>query len=377
MVSLLNLRRRTTVGDAGWAQIRALAYSKFSTRKISKLCQCSRSTVFNALKQAIPPSERVAQRGPMNPRVARLLVGRRLKVKKLIAKRHTATGSKIVKQRGRPRKDGTKRPQWTVTRKSEKLSFPSPASVARQLTLDGTAVSASTIRRDLTVLGFVCYRRPRVQRVCADDFENRLQFCRWLLRKPKSYTDNIVWTDEKWCDSNDAGCMFQWAPKGERGLLIPRETEQFPPKIFIWGAIWVGGRHLVVVQLKDGAMDHTEYIHQCVNGNFLRKIKKRALMQDGAPVHWHEAVREHLMKCKVNILPNFPAHSCDLNPIENMWSLLQKQISDRGPWGPEDLASFAVEEWNKISQDIIDSLCLSIRGRCRDCISKKGAATGK
>ena len=51
-------------------------------------------------------------------------------------------------------------------------------------------------------------------------------------------------------------------------------------------------------------------------------------MQDNAPIHKTKAVTEYLNEHKVDVLP-WPAFSSDLNPIENIWAEMQKQVYKR------------------------------------------------
>jgi transposase len=68
----------------------------------------------------------------------------------------------------------------------------------------------------------------------------------------------------------------------------------------------------------------------------------------------------------------WPAFSCDLNPVEQVFSILQRHVSDRGPWQAEDIAKFVREEWEKIPQALIDTLVLSFRKRLEKVVARDG-----
>jgi transposase len=50
---------------------------------------------------------------------------------------------------------------------------------------------------------------------------------------------------------------------------------------------------------------------------------------------------------------DWPSNSPDLNPIENLWSVLKRNVELRQPWNIGELESFMEEEWSKIPQNIL------------------------
>jgi hypothetical protein len=59
----------------------------------------------------------------------------------------------------------------------------------------------------------------------------------------------------------------------------------------------------------------------------------------------------------------WPANSPDLNPIDQMWSILKKGIGREGDTNPEELFRRAEEAWNAISIEQVDALVDSYRTR--------------
>lgn len=371
MASLLNCRGR--IGDAEWGQIRALLADGRSVSEIARLSRCSRDSVRRCRKCPVPPSSRV-RKPPSNssPR-RRSITARRRRVLSLCRKTRVVIGRKVVWQRGRPRKDGRARPFANVERQLEKVMFPSPAAIARQLALEGHhSKSRSTIRRDLLHLGMKSYSRPKTPAVTQTERAYRQTFARKVLRMPIRDRRRILFSDEKKFDSNDHGTASQWCnPEKRDEQLIPREYSQNAPSCLVWIAIGVNRRFLKIVKYEGRGMDHTDYVRECLKPA-KRLLVNRILMQDGATCHWTQKVRDTLGRWNVDVLEGWPSHSPDLNPAENVWAMLGKCVSDRGPWGEDQLIQYIREEFEKIPQETIDKLVLSFETRCREVIVAAG-----
>jgi hypothetical protein len=74
----------------------------------------------------------------------------------------------------------------------------------------------------------------------------------------------------------------------------------------------------------------------------------------------------------IDILGPWPGNSPDLNPIQNLWSILKRWMDKQKPTNTDKLQALIMQEWAAISQDgaqkLIDSMS---RADCRG-LEKKG-----
>lgn len=103
-------------------------------------------------------------------------------------------------------------------------------------------------------------------------------------------------------------------------------------------------------------------------------------MQDNASVHTAKVVKAYLKSSKINVL-DWPALSPDLNPIENVWSQMQKKVYERMRLGSliknkEDLLSLVKRCFFEVcNPKYLSSLYNSMPKRIRAVIDQNGQRT--
>ncbi|GFX89485.1 hypothetical protein TNCV_483201 [Trichonephila clavipes] len=70
----------------------------------------------------------------------------------------------------------------------------------------------------------------------------------------------------------------------------------------------------------------------------------------------------------------WPARSPDLNPIENVWDALGRQVAGRNypPTNKNTLIRALTEEWDKLHQQLLDNVVQSMIRRVECCITLHG-----
>jgi len=85
------------------------------------------------------------------------------------------------------------------------------------------------------------------------------------------------------------------------------------------------------------------------------KAKKYVLQQDGASYHTAEEVKKFCEKQGLEVLQGWPAHSPDLNPIEQVWALLNQKIAEYHPTTLQQLREATVAAWKAIPRETLNS----------------------
>ena len=93
--------------------------------------------------------------------------------------------------------------------------------------------------------------------------------------------------------------------------------------------------------------------------------------QDNDPKHTSSLTKEFLGE-NVHEVIDWLSYSSDLNPIENLWAIVKRNMEKRMPKNLDELSWYMVEEWNKIPESMLKYLVDSMRERCQEVLEKNG-----
>ena len=97
--------------------------------------------------------------------------------------------------------------------------------------------------------------------------------------------------------------------------------------------------------------------------------------QDNAPCHKAGDMMNWFEERGITVL-DFSAQSPDLNPIENLWSIVKRNLSkNRKIYNKKDLWEAFQEEWNKLGGDLTKKLISSMPKRIQAVIDARGGPT--
>ncbi|GFV31812.1 transposable element Tcb2 transposase [Trichonephila clavipes] len=191
---------------------------------------------------------------------------------------------------------------------------------------------------------------------------DRLQWCR----------EHHNWTEQDWACvlfsdesrlSLSSVCRRQliWRESGTayRPENI-QENDRYPTcSIMVWAGIMIIGRTRLHV-VANGTMTGQRYIDEVLLPHvrlFRGAVGDKFVFMDIATCHRTLAVQGCLDSEGIQRLV-WPARSPDLNPIENVWDTLGRQVAGRNypPTNKNTLIRALTEEWDKLPQQLLDNV---------------------
>ncbi|GFU04445.1 transposable element Tcb2 transposase [Trichonephila clavipes] len=156
-----------------------------------------------------------------------------------------------------------------------------------------------------------------------------------------------------------------------------QEKDRYPTcSIMVWAGIMINGRTRLHV-VANGTMTGERYIEEVLLPH-VRLFRgavgdKFVFMDDNATCHRTLAVQDCLDSKGIQRLV-WPARSPDLNPIENVWEALGRQVAGRNypPTNKNTLIRALTEEWDKLPQQLLDNVVQSMVRRVECCITLHG-----
>ncbi|GFW63306.1 transposable element Tc3 transposase [Trichonephila clavipes] len=146
--------------------------------------------------------------------------------------------------------------------------------------------------------------------------------------------------------------------------------------IMVWAGIMINGRTRLH-GVANGTMTGQRYIDEVLvpHARLFRGAvgDKFVFIDDNATCHQTFAVQDCLDSEGIQRLV-WPARSPDLNPIENVWDVLGRQVAGRNypPTYKNTLIRALTEEWDKLSQQLLDNVVQSMVRRVECCIPLHG-----
>lgn len=104
-------------------------------------------------------------------------------------------------------------------------------------------------------------------------------------------------------------------------------------------------------------------------------LRRQFIFQDdNDPKHKAKLVQEFLKNMKINRL-EWPAQSPDLNRIEHLWDVVEREIRKFPISNKNQLKTRITEAWGIISENVTNNLVDSMPRRCQAVIAAKGGPT--
>ena len=259
--------------------------------------------------------------------------------------------------------------------------------------------SVRSIQRHLKKMNMGARVRPKVP-FTPENMAARLAFCKNKDFHVKKYVKRIHFSDEHYVTSNDNSNRIMWV--SSKKDLVPREVKS-KHNVYnaqLWAMIGYNYKSPLIwcefeeeVEYFDKRSKTTKsktvlktrlngdlYIDNVLKNEHINKRLKKPgtiFMQDGASSHKCKKTKEWLTKEQIDYITNWPSHSPDLNPIEQLWKILNERItmrSDIVPSSVEELKKRAEDEWRAIPMSLINNLVMSFLTKCERVVKNKGGS---
>jgi len=232
-------------------------------------------------------------------------------------------------------------------------------------------ISISTTNRYLRGMGLFGRIGKRINYHSRKCMSKRRQFCMnmktWNFEKWRQ----VVFTDEVRVELESRRRMFVRRPIGARNKRKYCIKWKYNDRrsLMFWGLICADGRREIVCC--QGNMESAKYC-RILENTYLTRYMNKILQQDNASCHCSKFTKDFLESHEIDVLPNYPPCSPDLNIIENIWAILKDGVRRRAAKNLDELRLFVEEEFNKIPDSIILSLYKSIPKRISEVLRGKG-----
>lgn len=258
-----------------------------------------------------------------------------------------------------------------------------PTNTARDIKQSNTEllqnVSLRSVSRYIHELALPSRRAARKPLLTARHKKNRIAFAKKCLSWPLDKVRSVLWSDESTFTVTGTPYRYVRRPKGADRYdpLYTVKSVKHPPSLMVWGAFSYHGVGPLVFFEKGVRVNTEKYLDLLIdNLEYCFDIcHATVFMQDGAPCHTSHAVKEWLDNCAIDYIQDWPANSPDLNPIENLWSIVKKELREKDTSTVAKLKAAITSVWENLNEDVIHKLIDSVPHRLRECIKKKGNTT--
>ena len=222
-------------------------------------------------------------------------------------------------------------------------------------------------------------RIRRAPRLSDDHKKARVEWSeKQLAKSPKWWRRTIFSDEKKWNLDGPDGNAYHWACKD----IDPKYfscRKQGGKSLMVWGCF--SARGMPQLKIIEGTLNSDRY-QQLIEDIMLPFAESAykgewRFQQDNASMHVSKSTREFFMD-RVVFVMDWPSCSPDLNPIENLWGILVRQVyrDFRQFESLQDLREAIETAWDNIDPEVLKKLADSMTKRCIKVIKNKGAPSG-
>jgi transposase len=270
-------------------------------------------------------------------------------------------------------------PKHKISERSERAigrnaSNQTTSSAAIQLELNIQA-SPRTVRRSLKNVGYLNYKlKPLVVAMTKDHKKRRVDCCK-ARRNWMNEWHRVIFSDEKkFNEDGPDGWRHYYHDVRKPEVVFPKRQGGGTSLMF-WGAFGFNGKSLLVcLKGNQNAEDYQntldEHLAPCFDD---LAVNPGVFQQDGASIHTAGSTLRWFHDRQCRKLAH-PAKSPDLNPMENLWSIVERAVYARNKQYQRvaDLKAAVIAAWDAIPLSTLRKLVDSMHQRTIMVIESKG-----
>jgi len=214
----------------------------------------------------------------------------------------------------------------------------------------------------------------------AKNVRDRIAFCKKYKNWSADQWESVMFSDESTFCQFYTFVPYIRRPVGKRydpKYCLPSVKQ--PKKIMVWASFSGKGGRAGIWFSKDGETVNAERYRNILNDKLLPFMVIHDIeyfQHDGAPCHQAKSVGTFLRNKGITVLGPWPGSSPDLNPIENLWQKMKRDVSARHPTSLESLRQAIKEVWiQQTSIELCKKLVRSMPNRINAVLQAKGHAT--
>jgi transposase len=266
-------------------------------------------------------------------------------------------GIKDKPRPGRPKKTSPREDRQLV-----KMVKGSPKSSLRELNASwvdecgSPRASKTTISRRLLEVGLNSYKATKCPFLMEKDYKIRLDWCRERKNWSFDKWSNVIWSDEsnfELFNRKNAPLVRRFKEDKLNPNYITGRVQKCGGSVGIWGCFSANGTGCCYIYRN--RLDAEGYLN-ILEDSLIPSIDlliddKDFFMfqQDNAPCHKAKKVLKWFEERQISLL-EWPARSPDLNPIENIWNLIDLELGKMQITSLAELELALVKLWNNFTK---------------------------